>query len=705
MVNPPFGTSNKLLLIEGDSTEAKLILEALVDPRASSFDVDWVRLLSDGLKLLGEGKTGLVLLDLCLPDSKGIATFEKLFAAAPHIPILVLSQLNDESIANESLKRGAYDYLLKDHLDRYTLTRALRHVIERKGVEDVLFNEKEHAQVTLNSIGDAVLSTDLSGNVTYVNRVAESMTGWSRQEAVGRPLAEVFQIVEGTTRKPARNPMEAAILENKTMGLNPTCVLIRRDGLELAIEDSTAPIHDRFGQVTGAVIVFRDVSASRAMTIKMSHLAQHDSLTDLPNRVLLTDRLTQAISVARRTSEQLVVLFLDLDHFKNINDSLGHAIGDKLLASVAQRLVACGRHSDTVSRQGGDEFVVLLPQIAHAADAAVLAQKMITALVAPHSIAGNELRINASIGISRYPNDGQDAESLLKSADTAMYYAKEKGRNNFQFFKADMTTRAVARQSLEGLLGRALERHEFVLHYQPKVDLQTGEITGIEALLRWLHADRGLIPPPQFVPIAEESGLIVPIGRWVLREACTQLRAWLEVGLRRISVAVNLSGVEFRAKHFLEGVRTILEETRLEPRFLEFELTESVLMNHVEGSVSRLQALKALGVQLAVDDFGTGYSSLSYLRRFPIDALKLDQSFIHHITVDPNEAAIISAVIDMGKKLKQRVIAEGVETREQRNFLQVHGCGEGQGYYFSRPMAAEQCAKLLRTGIAKTVSD
>src|SRR5437667_284124 len=258
-----------------------------------------------------------------------------------------------------------------------------------------------------------------------------------------------------------------------------------------------------------------------------------------------------------------------------------------------------------------------------------------------------------------------------------MYYAKEKGRNNFQFFKADMTTRAVARQSLEGRLGRALERHGFVLHDPPKVDLQTGEITGIEALLRWLHADRGLIPPPQFVPIAEESGLIVPIGRWVLREACTQLRAWLEVGLRRISVAVNLSGVEFRAKHFLEGVRTILEETRLEPRFLEFELTESVLMNHVEGSVSRLQALKALGVQLAVDDFGTGYSSLSYLRRFPIDALKLDQSFIHHITVDPNEAAIISAVIDMGKKLKQRVIAEGVETREQRNFLQVHGCGEG----------------------------
>jgi diguanylate cyclase (GGDEF)-like protein/PAS domain S-box-containing protein len=643
------------------------------------------------------------LLDLCLPDSQGIATFEKLFAAATHIPILILSRLNDESAANEAIRRGAYDYLLKGHLDKYTLTRALRNVMERKRVEEALFIEKERAQVTLNSIGDAVLSTDISGNVTYLNLVAESLTGWSRREAVGRPLAEVFQIIEGATRKPARNPLQSAILENKIMGLSANCILIRRDGLELVIEDSTAPIHDRLGQVTGAVIVFHDVSASRAMTAKMSHLAQHDSLTDLPNRMLLTDRLTQAISLARRNREQLAVLFLDLDHFKNINDSMGHATGDKLLQSVAQRLVACGRHSDTVSRQGGDEFVVLLPHIAHAPDAALSAQKMLAALAAPHCIAGKELRINASIGISTFPNDGQDTESLLKNADTAMYHAKENGRNNFQFFQAEMNTRAVARQSLEGLLGRALGRHELLLHYQPKIDLQTGEITGVEALLRWLHPGRGLIPPLQFVPIAEECGLIVPIGRWVLREACRQLRAWLDADLRPISVAVNLSGVEFRAQDFLEDVRTILQETRLEPRFLEFELTESVLLNHVEGTISKLQALKALGVRLAVDDFGTGYSSLSYLRRFPVDALKLDQSFIHRITADPNEGIIISAVINMGKSLKQRVIAEGVETREQRNFLQIEGCGEGQGYYFSHPVPAEQCANLLRTGIAETL--
>jgi diguanylate cyclase (GGDEF)-like protein/PAS domain S-box-containing protein len=696
--------SNKLLLIEGDATQAKLILEALADPRATSFDVDWVKRLSDGLKLLGEGKIGLVLLDLDLQDSLGIATFEKVFAIAPHIPILVLSNLKDESAANEAIRRGAYDYLLNGHLDKYTLTRALRHAIERKRVEEVLFNEKERAQVTLDSIGDAVLSTDISGRVTYLNRVAETMTGWSWQEAVGRPVGEVLQLIEGATRKAARNPLESAIRENKTAGLTATCVLIRRDGRELAIEDSAAPIHDRFGQVTGAVSVFRDVSASRAMTIKMSHLAQHDLLTDLPNRVLLTDRLAQAIARAQRTGEQLAVLFLDLDHFKNINDSLGHAIGDKLLQSVAHRLVVCGRHSDTVSRHGGDEFVILLPQIAHADDAALWAQKVITALAVPYLIAGNDLHISASIGISTYPNDGQDAESLLKSADAAMYYAKEQGRNNFQFFKADMATPAITRQPLGDLMAQALGRHEFVLHYQPKVDLRTGEVTGIEALLRWLHPDRGLIPPLQFVPIAEESGLIVPIGQWVVHEACTQLRAWFDAGLRPISVSVNISEAEFRAKHFLECVRTTLEETRLEPRFLEFELTERVLMTDLEGTVSILQALKASGVQLVVDDFGTGYSSLSYLRRFPVDALKLDQSFIHHITTDPNEddVTIISAVINMGKKLKQRVIAEGVETREQCNFLQTQGCDEGQGCYFSRPVAAEQCATLLRTGIART---
>jgi len=693
---------NKLLLIEGDPADAKVIQAALADVRYGPFDVESVRQLSDAYERLGKEGIAAVLVDLFLPDSQGIETFNKLLLAAPHVPILVLSGPGDEDIAMQALQRGAQDYLLKGELTSHSLSRALHNMIERKAVEEALFIEKERAQVTLNSIGDAVLSTDISGNVTYLNHAAESLTGWSREEALRRPVAEVFQIIDGATRQPARNPMELAVQQNKTVGLTANCILIRRDGLECAIEDSAAPIHDRRGQVTGAVIVFHDVTAARAMSFRMSHLAQHDSLTDLPNRLLLNDRLTRAIASARRNGNRLAVLFVDLDRFKDINDSLGHAIGDKLLQSVAERLVARVRNSDTVSRPGGDEFVVLLSELEHPEDAAVCAKKMLTALTAPHRIAQHDVHVTVSIGVSTYPEDGQDAETLVKSADTAMYQAKENGRNNYEFFRQDMNIRAVERQSLEGSLSRALERHEFVLHYQPKINLEKGAITGAEALIRWLHLDRGLIPPAQFVPIAEDTGLLLPIGQWVLHEACRQARAWLDAGLRPVPVAVNISAVEFRDKGFLEGVRAILKDTRLEPRYLELELTESVLMQHAESTASVLQALKAMGVQLAVDDFGTGYSSLSYLRRFPIDTLKVDRSFVRQITADADDAIIASAVISMGKSLKLRVVAEGVETREQLAFLQDQRCDEGQGYYFSRPVVAEQFAKLLGSGISET---
>ena len=693
---------NKLLLIEGDPADAKVIQAALADVRYGPFDVESVRQLSDAYERLGKEGIAAVLVDLFLPDSQGIETFNKLLLAAPHVPILVLSGPGDEDIAMQALQRGAQDYLLKGELTSHSLSRALHNMIERKAVEEALFIEKERAQVTLNSIGDAVLSTDISGNVTYLNHAAESLTGWSREEALRRPVAEVFQIIDGATRQPARNPMELAVQQNKTVGLTANCILIRPDGLECAIEDSAAPIHDRRGQVTGAVIVFHDVTAARAMSFRMSHLAQHDSLTDLPNRLLLNDRLTRAIASARRNGNRLAVLFVDLDRFKDINDSLGHAIGDKLLQSVAERLVARVRNSDTVSRPGGDEFVVLLSELEHPEDAAVCAKKMLTALTAPHRIAQHDVHVTVSIGVSTYPEDGQDAETLVKSADTAMYQAKENGRNNYEFFRQDMNIRAVERQSLEGSLSRALERHEFVLHYQPKINLEKGAITGAEALIRWLHLDRGLIPPAQFVPIAEDTGLLLPIGQWVLHEACRQARAWLDAGLRPVPVAVNISAVEFRDKGFLEGVRAILKDTRLEPRYLELELTESVLMQHAESTASVLQALKAMGVQLAVDDFGTGYSSLSYLRRFPIDTLKVDRSFVRQITADADDAIIASAVISMGKSLKLRVVAEGVETREQLAFLQDQRCDEGQGYYFSRPVVAEQFAKLLGTGISET---
>jgi diguanylate cyclase (GGDEF)-like protein len=388
-------------------------------------------------------------------------------------------------------------------------------------------------------------------------------------------------------------------------------------------------------------------------------------------------------------------MFVDLDRFKYINDSLGHVVGDQLLRAVAEQLTMCVRSSDTVSRQGGDEFVLVLSEMTHASDAVGTAKKILAAVAEPHFVLGHELHITATIGVSVYPEDGHDVETLVRNADTAMYHAKERGSGCYQFFQREMNVRAVERQSLEHGLRRALGRQEFILHYQPKMDLESGGMSGAEALIRWRHPDRGLMLPTQFVPIAEDSGLIVPIGRWVLGEACRQAQAWQDAGLRPMPVAVNVSAVEFWSPDFLDDVRRIVEQTRLKPCYLELELTESVLMAHGESTVSVLRGLKALGVQLALDDFGTGYSSLSYLNEFPIDALKVDESFVRTITDDPRGAPIVCAVISMAKSLNQRVIAEGVETVEQLAFLRAQHCDEGQGYYFSRPLAAEQFAKLL----------
>jgi diguanylate cyclase (GGDEF)-like protein len=428
-------------------------------------------------------------------------------------------------------------------------------------------------------------------------------------------------------------------------------------------------------------------------------VAQHDTLTNLPNRTLFNDRLTQAISLADRQRKKLAVLFVDLDQFKRINDSLGHAMGDKLLRSVAGRLMSCVRRSDTVCRLGGDEFVILLTQVEHAEDAAISARKILRAVAAPHIVDDKSLDISVSIGGSTYPADGLDVESLMSQADAAMYEAKLHGRNGYQFYRGDMRTRVAKRLLLEGDLRYALGRKEFLLHYQPKINLQTGQFTGMEALIRWIHPEHGLLVPSVFVPIAEECGLIVPIGQWVLLEACRQSREWTDAGLGTVPVAVNVSAAEFRAKDFLSGVRAALIATGVEPKNLELELTESVLMEDAESAVITLLALKAMGVQLAIDDFGTGFSSFTYLQRFPVDTLKIDRSFVQQIAADPGGINLVSAMINIGKSLNQKVVAEGVENRSQLNFLQDHGCDDGQGYYFSHPVVAEQAGTLFKTGL------
>jgi diguanylate cyclase (GGDEF)-like protein/PAS domain S-box-containing protein len=692
-----------LLLIDENPAHAEAFREALDNSKDGPFHSEWVQTLSQSVERLRHKTIWAIFASLSLPDSQGLDTIDKLLQAAPGVPILVMGGAEDEDLSTEALRRGAKDYLLNGHIDTYSFGRAIRNMAERKTAEEVLFIEKERASVTLNSIGDAVLSTDIRGNVTYLNVVAEKMTGWTCAEALGRPLEEVFQIIDGATRKPSPNPMEFAIQENKTVKLTPNCILIRRDGSESSVEDSAAPIHDRYGSITGAVIVFHDVTESRAMTEEMSHLAHHDILTDLPNRLLLEDRINQAIAAAHRKNTKVAVMFIDLDGFKDVNDSMGHAVGDNVLRSVAKHLISSVRSSDTVSRQGGDEFVVLLSEINQASDAGITARKILNAVTASHSFEQREMQLTASVGISTYPEDGQDAEMLLKNADTAMYEGKKRGHDNYQFFNQDMNTRTIERQGIESELRGAVERQEFVLHYQPKINLQTGEITGAEALIRWLRPDRGLVSPLQFIPIAEESGQILPIGQWVLREACRQAQAWVDSGLRAIPVAVNVSSLEFRSEGFLDSLRAILKETRLDPNYLELELTETVLMQHAESSVSVLGTLKSIGVRLAVDDFGTGYSSLSYLKRFPIDSLKIDQSFVRDMATDSDDATIVSAVISMARSLRQCVIAEGVETVEQMAFLQAHSCDEAQGYYFSKPVVAHQLAKLLATGMAQFV--
>jgi len=693
-----------ILLLQRVCADRATVLGALQPPDSALYRLECLDAAEAGAQRLAHIKEqapiAAVLLDLDLSDSQGIDTFDRIFAEAPLIPILILCAEDGETTAREAVQRGAQDYLLKSRVDSYTLPKALNLMLQRASISEALFQEKEMAQFTLNSIGDAVITTDTSGITRFLNAVAERLTGWSCLEAQGRPAAEVFNIVDSVTRATVPSPLADAILRDRTVGVTPNCLLIRRDGVEAAVEDSAAPIHDREGRITGAVIVFRDVSEARALAMKMAHLAQHDSLTDLPNRSLLQDRLGQAVSLAYRRRHKMAVMFVDLDRFKPINDTLGHGVGDQVLRAASQRLLACVRHSDTVSRQGGDEFVVLLPVIANTQDAALTAEKILSAISSSYYHEGKEIHITASIGIATYPDAGRDPEMLFKNADIAMYRAKNGGGNQFCFFQDQMSTCAVERKSLENSIREAMAQRELTLYYQPKVDLDDGTIIGAEALLRWMHPVMGLVTPGQFIPLAESCGMIVPIGRWVLREACRQVRAWQQAGLPAIRIAVNVSAADLDAGDFVSSVGSILAETGLEARQLELELTEAFLMRDSESISEALHGLRRMGVKIALDDFGTGYSSLSYVSRFPIDTLKIDHSFVREMTRSADDARIVGTVIGMGSNLGIRVIAEGVENQEQLALLRGQGCVEGQGHYFSPPVRADDFAKMLKRGWA-----
>jgi diguanylate cyclase (GGDEF)-like protein/PAS domain S-box-containing protein len=688
-----------VLLISRDRNLKDRLTQSLAAAAGDTLTIESVDRVSEATQRLKQNDgVDAVVMDWDLPATQGFEALLLLMGAAPELPIIILGE--DPNLLQQMnlVKHGAQDYLLKRRLDADTLIGMVRSAIARKSRERILFCDKERAQVTLNSMGDAVLSTDANWCVTFLNPVAEKLIGWTSAEASGQQLTEIFQVIDATTREPIVPCLKFEVGKGRTVILPPNCVLLRRDGHELPIEDSAAPIHDRGGRVAGLVVVFHDVSEAQAMVRKMTHLAEHDILTSLPNRGLLDDRLEQGISLAQRHSRRLAVLFIDLDHFKHINDSLGRLIGDQLLRAVALRITPCVRSSDTVSRQGGDEFIVLLSEISDAEDAALIADKVRLAVLEPYTIASHLLHLTVSIGVSVYPEDGADPESLIRCADTAMHHAKEKGRNRNQFFKEEMNVHAAERQIIRADLRHALERREFVLDYQPKVSLVSGAITGVEALIRWRHPSRGVLLPQRFIQIAEDCGLIVQIGQWALRAACSQAQTWLTGGIRFGTMAVNISAVEFGNDRFFEDVGSILESTGLEPRYLEFELTETAVMRNFEATSAALQSLSAMGIRIAVDDFGTGYSNLSYLKRFPINTLKLDKSFVHDIPENANIATIVRSVIHMGQSLHLTVVAEGVENAEQLKFLQAYGCAEGQGYYFSKPVNPTACQALIAAG-------
>jgi len=569
-------------------------------------------------------------------------------------------------------------------------------VTERRAAEAALRESETRFRDFAAAAGEYVWEADLDGRFTYVSSRVQTIWGYSDHELTGRTPAELMPPGEAErVREWLRHNMRP---DGSFNDLEHT--IVDRHGETRWVLINAVGTFDTAGKRIGQRGTGRDITDRKTAEARISYLATRDPLTELPNRTLFNDRLEQGIVAARRTGQSLALLFIDLDRFKNINDSLGHQVGDLLLKEVANRMEGCIRKGDTLSRLGGDEFVVTLEGLQQAEDAAQVAAKIIKALSRPCDIAGHTLNTTCSIGISIYPLDADDDRALMKNADTAMYHAKEKGRNNYQFFSPEMNVRAVERHTLETALRAALEREEFQLYYQPQVDMHSGKIVGMEALLRWHHPQRGVLSPGTFMAVAEESGLIEPIGQWVLRTACERAKAWQDNGYPAVKVAVNVSPRELiRPREFARGISRVLSSTGLDPRYLELEMTEQLLVQNAEENIAVLRKLGQEGVRIAVDDFGTGYSSLSYLRQLPIDTIKIDRSFVRDVERDPEDRAIIEAIVAMAHSLGLQVTAEGVETRGQLDALARLGCDEYQGHLFSRALpAVEIAARFLAPG-------
>ena len=675
----------KVLFVD-DSSTTRAVYGALLEK--NGYQVLLAGSMAEALDVARAERPPLAIVDFYMPDGNGNELTEALLAEPETRDILVVMHSQRADMVEESLAAGAIDLIYKDDPQDVFLLRvaAMSRFVETQANQreiELVQREKAFVESVLAAVPTALLvirgQTVITTNHTYgqmfgttiVDRdVVEVLRGWEC------PVDLVASIARGDSISHRESRWRCGPNEGDLRDVSVSQTMI-------------SPNNER-------LLAISDISERKRAEERLLNLAQYDTVTGLANRAHFHTRLKEALRHANRTDRLLALLFLDLDHFKDINDTLGHFVGDLLLKQVAERLLACTRDTDTVARLGGDEFAVVATNMMQASNAAILAQKLIDTLAKPYEIDGHEVITGASVGITLYPIDAAEPDQLLRNADMALYQVKSESRGTHQYYAPEMQARAQARKELETGLRHALTRKEFSLHFQPVVSIDSGEVAGVEALLRWRHSERGMIDPSQFIPVAESTGLIVPLGEWALREACAQCIAWREAGLPPIPVAVNLSPIQFKRAGLTDTVMQVIAETGIDPAWLILEITESVMMDKTAAVIDQLQALHALGLSLAIDDFGSGYSSLAYLQRFPVDKLKIDRSFMEDVLEDPDAAAIVKVIITLGKTLNLKVVAEGVETEEQLALLREQGCDEIQGDFFSRPLSADAFAAWYR---------
>ena len=687
----------KMLMVEDVPSDAEMTVRELARS-GMEFVVRRVETEAELRRECVEFEPDIVVSDFALPKFDGLSALRVVRELRPDLPFIFLSGTIGEETAIESLRSGANDYVLKTNLARLPMAvrRALHDVDQRTRrleTEEALRLRDRAVEASVNPVV-IVSAIDPNMPLVYVNRAFEQVTGYSRAEVIGGNC----RFLQGEDREqPELDKIRRAIAEQR----DGHAVLrnYRKDGSLFWNKLYVTPVRDPLSnRVTHFVGVQYDITEIKGYQEELEHQANHDALTGLANRNLLKDRLKQALALAHRYKRPFSLTFIDLDNFKLINDSLGHDIGDRLLKLAAGRLAACVQEGDTVARLGGDEFVLLVAEQEQEEGVYRAMQRVMASMSQPFVIDEREFKITCSAGIASFPRDGEEADTLLRNAETAMYRAKDLGRNNFQLYSSDMNSDLGERLTLETDLWKAVVRNELVLYYQPKVELKSGRVIGMEALLRWNHPTRGMIPPEKFVPAAEASSLITEIGSWVIHEACANNKEWQDANLRALPIAVNISARQLHDNDLVETIRTALQTTNLRPEHLEIELTESAVMMHPDDAINTMARLRGMDVRIALDDFGTGYSSLSHLKRLPVTGLKIDQSFVRDLAFDPDDAAIVRAIVAVAHELMLGVTAEGVENAEQAAFLRTHGCNEAQGYYFARPVPASEMRALLERG-------